>query len=114
MEALMNKTYRSDMRRRNTVWNSVAAYTTALEDTVKTAVIFVSINGLNNAIHNTGGKILTDAYKVPNARALAEAFSAVASIKSSSQWELLKRMVDPDIRGLLNQSDVLNEFSKKS
>jgi hypothetical protein len=103
LQKMMAKTFRSDMKRRNDVWNAVADYTVGLDNANSPAKIFVNINGLNNAIHNTGGKIMFDPSKVSNYRELAVAFDAADRIKSEAQWELLKGKVDKDIRDLLDQ-----------
>ena len=107
---LMNKTFRSDMVRRNTVWNAVSKYTLGLDDSHDPAGIFININGLNNAIHNTGGKIVTDPGKVSNFSELYRAFETADKIKNQNQWELLKGMVDKDIRDLLNQELTENKM----
>ena len=93
------------MQRRNTVWNAVADYTCGLDNATTTSKMFININGLNNSIHNTGGKIITDPGKVSNYGALQDAFDTVSRIRNHSQWELINGMVDKDIRGLLSQSD---------
>lgn len=100
---LMLKTFRSDMKRRNDVWNAVAGYTYGLENASSPAQIFVNINGLNNSVHNTSGKIMFDPAKVSNYAELRRAFDMADAVKSQSQWELLKGSVDKDIRDLLDQ-----------
>ena len=107
LKDLMNHTFRSDMTRRNTVWNAVADYTHALDYATTPSSIMVNLNGLNNAVHNTGGKIIDDPGKVPNYRELRNAFDTADRIKNQNQWELIKTMVDKDIRDLMNQSDEL-------
>lgn len=113
LKVMMAKTFRSDMQRRNTVWNAVADYTDGLEHATSPAQIFVNINGLNNAVHNTGGKILLDPMKISNFSELRKAFETADKVKSSAQWELLKGLVDKDIRDLLNQ-DTMEEGKQLS
>jgi len=103
LKTMMAKTFRSDMKRRNDVWNAVADYTHGLEHSTSPSQIFVNINGLNNAIHNTGGKIMLDPMKISNYSELHRAFETADKVKSSAQWELLKGLVDKDIRDLLSQ-----------
>lgn len=118
LKDLMAKTFRSDMKRRNDVWNAVAGYTYGLENASSPAQIFVNINGLNNAVHNTGGKIMYDPQKVSNYSELRRAFDAADAIKNQNQWELLKSRVDKDIRDLLNQEQpgelMEQDFDKES
>lgn len=102
---LMHKTFRSDMKRPNVVWNNVADYTYQLDSSTNRQDIFNTINFLNNSVHNTGGKILTDTYKVPNARELMQAFGVADKITNSNQWEILKGMVDKDLRDLLSHGE---------
>ncbi len=108
LQDLMYHTFRSDMKRRNVVWNAVADYTHGLDTATSPSEIFVNVNGLNNAVHNTGGKIIDDPGKVPNYRELRNAFNTADKVKNQNQWELIKGMVDKDIRDLLNQ-DLLEE-----
>lgn len=109
LKDLMAKTFRSDMKRRNDVWNAVAGYVYGLEHATSPNDIFVNINGLNNSVHNTQGKILFDWTKVPNANELMQAFSVADGIKNGAQWELMKGKVDKDVRDLLNQDDTIME-----
>ena len=103
MDMLMNKTYRSDMTRRNTVWNDVTEYLNKLDNANSPKDIYVYINWFNNSVHNTDGKIITDSGKVFNYAELERAFVTVDSIKSSNHWEFIKSKVDKDIRELYNQ-----------
>lgn len=105
LQKLMAKTFRTDMHRRNDVWNMVADFVNKLENSNSINDIFLYINQLNNSVHNTGTKIMN---KFPNFNTeLKPAFDAVDRIKSENHWELLKKLVtDKDIRDLLNQEDI--------
>ena len=111
LKDLMAHTFRSDMTRRNVVWNAVAGYADGLDSATSPRDIFVNINGLNNAIHNTGGRIIDDPMKVPNYRELRDAFNTVDKIKNENQWSLIKGMVDKDIRELMNQDIPIAEVT---
>jgi hypothetical protein len=111
LKRLMAKTFRSDMKRRNDVWNMVSEFVYKLENSSSVNDMFLYINQLNNAVHNTGTQIMD---KFPNFyNELKPAFDSVDKIKSGNQWELMKRLVtNKDIRGLLNQ-DVMETTNKK-
>lgn len=110
LQKLMSKTLRSDMKRRNERWDLVADFVTKLESANSTADMFLYINQLNNAVHNTQTQVMD---KFPNFYSeLEPAFDAVNKIKSGNQWELMKGLVsNKDIRGLLNQ-DVMENKNK--
>jgi hypothetical protein len=107
LKKLMAKTFRSDMKRRNDVWDMVAGFVYNLENATTSEKMFLYINQLNNAVHNTGTQVMT---KFPNFYSeLKPAFDAVDRIKSGNQWELMKGLVkNKDIRSLLNQDNVDN------
>lgn len=70
---MMNKTYRGDMKRRNTRWNMLAEYVFRISeyrniDVRKTGFY---IDRINNVVHNTKTTILD---KFPNAEELIVAF----------------------------------------
>lgn len=111
LQKLMAKTLRSDMTRRNERWDLVADFVTKLESASSANDMFLYINQLNNAVHNTQTQVMD---KFPNFYSeLKPAFDAVDKIKSGNQWELMKGLVtNKDIRGLLNQ-DVMEESKKK-
>lgn len=94
---LMKKTFRTDMTRRNTVWELIAEYTMKLEQSKGLKEVFTYINMLNNCIHNTGGKVLG---KVSNGNDLLQSFDMVTNAKSIEQYE---KFVDKDIRRLKSQ-----------
>ena len=110
LHKLMAKTFRSDMTRRNDNWNMVADFVTKLESASSSTDMFLYINQLNNAVHNTQTQVMD---KFPNFYSeLKPAFDAVDRIKSGNQWELMKGLVsNKDIRGLLNQ-DVMENKEK--
>lgn len=110
LQKLMAKTFRSDMTRRNERWDLVADFVTKLESASSVNDMFLYINQLNNAVHNTKTQVMD---KFPNFYSeLKPAFDAVDKIKSGNQWELMKGLVtNKDIRGLLNQ-DVMENKKK--
>lgn len=55
---LMAKTFRSDMKRRNDVWNIAAQATMNLEKASNPKSMYLPINSLNMAVHNTETAIL--------------------------------------------------------
>lgn len=108
LKKLMAKTFRSDMTRRNDRWEMVADFVYNLENATSVEQMFLYINQLNNAVHNTHTQVMD---KFPNFYSeLKPAFDAVDKIKSGNQWELLKGLVsNKDIRGLLNQDVMENK-----
>lgn len=105
LQSLMAKTFRSDMKRRNSRWDMVSDFVYKLESANSTADMFLYINQLNNAVHNTHTQVMD---KFPNFyNDLKPAFDAVDKIKSGNQWELMKKLVrNKDIRGLLDQGEM--------
>lgn len=108
LQKLMAKTFRSDMTRRNERWDMVADFVTKLDSANSVSDMFLYINQLNNAVHNTETQVMD---KFPNFYTeLKPAFDAVDKIKSGNQWELMKGLVtNKDIRGLLNQDVMENK-----
>lgn len=88
----MEKTYRSDMRRRNTVWNTVGEHLVALEQATSPYAVFTSIDRLNSCVHNTDTLILG---KIDNS--LMRAYETAANSKP----EFWQKYVDKDLRQLL-------------
>jgi hypothetical protein len=98
LAGLMKKTFRSDMQRRNDRWNEVADAVANLETSKSPKDIFLWINQLNNAVHNTQTKMLD---KFPNYYSeLKRAFDVV---DRATNIEMLKTSVDKDIRDLQDQ-----------
>lgn len=91
---LMAKTFRSDMKRRNDVWDLIADYTSRLEVTDDVSQEFILINMLNNAVHNTQTLAIE---KFPNGHELTRAYDTVARAKSIKAYE---RFVQKDLREL--------------
>jgi hypothetical protein len=101
LQTLMAKTFRSDMQRRNDKWDLVADFTTKLANSSSAKDMFLYINQLNNAVHNTQGRVLD---KLPNYwNEILKAFNVVD--KATSPHLQLKGMVDKDIRDLWNQHE---------
>lgn len=101
LRTLMAKTFRSDMKRRNDVWNLVAEFTENLERASNAKDIFTWVNQLNNAVHNTQTKVMD---KLPNFYSeLTKAFQVVD--KATNIHLQLKSLVDKDIRDLWNQEE---------
>ena len=90
---LMKKTFRSDMQRRNDVWNLMAEHTAALEDAKMPKSIFISIDRLNASVHNTNTSVLG---KFEGGHSLMTAYRAT-STNDPNYW---KQYVDKDIRRL--------------
>lgn len=106
LKKLMNKTFRSDMKNRNDQWNMVADFVDKLNSSTMTADMFIYINQLNNAVHNTGTTIMRKFYNFNNE--LRPAFDMVDKIRSDNHWELLKKLVsNKDIRDLLDQDELV-------
>ena len=95
IKQMMAKTYRSDMTRRNVVWNNIAEYVEALSRQTKPDKITYYIDRINNSIHNTENLVLE---KFPNGHELIQAFN-VAHLNSSP--ENYRRFVSPEIRRLV-------------
>lgn len=89
---LMKKTYRSDMRRRNDVWNMVAEYVNGLDGARLPDRIGYYIDRINNCVHNTGEIILS---KFSNYSELMRVFE---EIHHANNLEAYKRKVSKDIR----------------
>ncbi len=100
LATLMNKTFRSDMQRRNDKWDMVAGFVKNLESASATKDIFLWINQLNNAVHNTQTKVMD---KFPNF--YTELNRAFDTVHKATNVESLRGMVDKDIRDLKNQND---------
>ena len=94
LHQLMNKTFRSDMSRRNDVWNMIADYTAKLNAATLPKDIFIYIDRLNNCVHNTNTSVMD---KLSNYPELKRAFDNVHNIQNVSY---LEKMVDKDIRSL--------------
>lgn len=89
---LIQKTFRSDMKRRNDVWNFIGEYLAALENSNTVKDIAFYIDRLNNCIHNTHELIFS---KFPNAEALLSTFDEIHKARSLDAY---KSKVNRDIR----------------
>jgi len=93
---LMSKTFRSDLKRRNTRWESISEAVANLENANSPKEIFLWINQLFNATHNTETKIVD---KISNYSELFRAFDTVSK-HDPKYW---KQYVSKDIRQLTDQ-----------
>jgi hypothetical protein len=97
---LIKKTFRTDMHRRNDNWIRMGEFLDKLASASSSKDIFVYVNQLNNVVHNTGQKMID---KFPNySTELHRAFNVV---DKSRNPELLKNLVDKDLRDLWNQEE---------
>ena len=101
----MEKTFRSDMKRRNDVWNMVGEYLTGLENASSVKDMFIYIDRLNSTVHNTQTLILG---KLSSGNELMNAYNT-AHNHNPQHW---KQFVDKDIRQIENQ-DTITERKKK-
>lgn len=101
--ALIKKTFRTDMQRRNDKWEMVGEFVVNLAKASRPKDIFVWINQLNNAVHNTQAKVMD---KFPNY--YTELNGAFDVLAKSKNIEMLKNFVDKDIRDLKNQEGPTN------
>lgn len=96
--ALMKKTFRSDMQRRNEKWIMMLEFVVNLESSSASKDIFLWINQLFNAVHNTQTKIMD---KFPNY--YSELSKAFNTMDNATNINTLQHLVDKDIRDLQNQ-----------
>jgi hypothetical protein len=95
---LINKTWRSDMTRRNTKWILLAEFVVKLNNAVTPKDIFLYINQIYNITHNTNFTIFdkfSNYYKE-----LKKAFDFVDSIQNINT---LLPYIDQDLKQLANQ-----------
>ena len=92
LDELMRQTYRSDMRRRNDVWNNITEHLKGLEAARTPRDIIFRIDRLNNAIHNTNELLFS---KFKNAGELMDAFEAINDARDERAYA---RNVDRDLR----------------
>jgi hypothetical protein len=91
---MMKKTYRSDMVRRNDVWNLIGEYLVELDNATDLNKIGFFIDRLNNCIHNTKELILS---KFANGYQLIRTFDEIHRAPSLNSY---KQYVDRDLREL--------------
>lgn len=94
---LMKKTFRSDMQRRNEVWIMAAEFLKNLETSQSSKDIYLWIDRLNSAVHNTQTAILGKA-----SYDLVTAYDRVHHAKSLNDYA---QFVDKDLRQLLDQTN---------
>lgn len=94
LNELMHKTYRSDMKRRNDVWNLITEYLEKLDRSNTIKDLFFYIDRLNNCIHNTSELLFS---KFDNAQELIQAFEFIHYAKNLREYA---RFVDKEIREL--------------
>jgi hypothetical protein len=92
LNEMMNHTYRSDMRRRNTVWNIVTENLYKLSESSDIKSICFHVDLINNCIHNTGELLFS---KFSNAYELLRTFDEIHDAKSLNAY---KNKVKKDIR----------------
>jgi hypothetical protein len=94
LDGLMQKTFRSDMKRRNDVWNFVTEYLRGLHEAKSTKDIIFFIDRLNNAVHNTNELLFS---KFRNAGDLLETFDTIHRARDERAYG---RNVDKTLREL--------------
>jgi hypothetical protein len=82
----------------------ICDFTEKLANSTSTKDIFVWVNQLNNAVHNTKTNVLD---KFPNY--YSELLNAFNTVHKATNVETLKGFVDKDIRDLRNQSNSEDE-----
>lgn len=100
----MKKTFRSDMKRRNDRWITIADALSNLSRSTAPKDIFLWVNQLNNAVHNTDTSVIG---KFDNS---GELFRTFDTIHKTTNMETLKSTVDKDIRDLNSQSQLGENF----
>lgn len=91
---MMKHTYRSDMSRRNEVWNMIGEYLKELDDVSEINKVGFFIDRLNNCIHNTKEIILS---KFDNGYQLVRTMDEIHNAPSLNSY---KNNVDKDLRQL--------------
>jgi hypothetical protein len=106
MLELIKKTFRSDMKRRNDVWIMAAEFLQNLESSQYPKDIYIWVDRLNSAVHNTKTAILGKA-----SPELERAYDKVHHAKSIKDYEAL---VDKNLRQLAHQDIYENMIKLKS
>jgi len=102
---LMAKTFRSDMERRNEVWDVAAQATANLEGITNPKFLYGPINALNMAVHNTHTAILG---KLIVGHSLMSAYNACANVDP----RYYAGRVSKDLRDILRNPDSGNLFNE--
>jgi len=96
IKQMMAKTFRSDMKRRNEVWDQIADHLYNLANTGLINKICFYIDRINNSVHNTSTLVLD---KLPNGMGLMQAFDNCHKSRNPKEFA---RFVSPEIRKLVN------------
>jgi hypothetical protein len=83
LHKLMQKTFRSDMRRRNDRWIELTKWVVALDNAKTFKDIFFAVDRINNTTHNTEEIILS---KFSNADTLMDIFDRCNEFKSLDEF----------------------------
>ena len=84
IDRAMNMTYRSDMRRRNNVWNSVTGNLVKLANAITSKDLIYAMDRLNNDIHNTKNSIFE---KFPNGSELVRALQKIHDARTPDEFK---------------------------
>lgn len=95
IKSMMAQTFRSDMQRRNEVWNQIADHLYNLANTGLINKICFYIDRINNSVHNTKTLVLD---KLPNGMELLQAFDNAHKARNPREFA---RFVSPEIRRLV-------------
>lgn len=95
LRKMMAQTYRSDMTRRNDVWDMIAEYLQGLSHAENAKQITWYIDRINNSVHNTGTAVLD---KFKGGMDLLRAFDTVHRAKVPRDYA---RFVSPEVRRLV-------------
>lgn len=94
---MMAQTFRSDMTRRNDVWNMIADYLVGLSSTNNVDRICYYIDRINNSVHNTKTLVLD---KLPQGHQLLQALDTTHNSKNPKDYA---QFVGPEVRRLVRQ-----------
>jgi hypothetical protein len=92
---MMARTFRSDMQRRNDVWDQIADHLYNLANTGIINKICFYIDRINNSVHNTKTLVLD---KLPNGMGLMQAFDNCHKARNPKQFA---QFVSPEVRRLV-------------
>jgi hypothetical protein len=95
IKSMMAQTYRSDMQRRNEVWDQIADHLYNLANTGAINRICFYIDRINNSVHNTKTLVLD---KLSNGPQLLQAFENCHRARNPRQFA---RFVSPEVRRLV-------------
>lgn len=95
IKSMMAKTLRSDMQRRNDVWDQIADHLLNLATTKDINKICYHIDRINNSVHNTKTSVLD---KLPTGNVILQALDTVHKAKKPTEYA---RFVEPEVRKLV-------------